>query len=50
MGALGGTAGAYPVVIGVKRDRSFNYAVIGFPIMLVSQIVFVIYMLSVGVF
>ncbi len=50
MGALGGTAGAYPVVIGVKRDHSFNYAVIGFPIMLVSQIVFVIYMLSVGVF
>lgn len=50
MGALGGTAGAYPVVIGVKRDHSFNYAVIGFPIMLVSQIVFVIYMLSVGFF
>ena len=48
-GALGGTIGGYISVILVHRDKSLNYATIGFPIMLISQIIFMIYMMSVGI-
>lgn len=50
IGALGGTIGAYPVVIATHRDRSYNYAVFGFPLMLASQILFIGYMMSAGIF
>lgn len=49
IGALGGTVGAYPVVIAAHRDKSFNYAVFGFPIMLISQVMFIAYMMSTGI-
>lgn len=49
-GALGGTIGGYIATITVYRDQSFNYEVVGFPIMLISQIIFVMYMMSVVLF
>ena len=49
IGALGGTVGGYPIVILSRRDNSFNYAVVGFPIMLIAQITFIVYMMSVGI-
>lgn len=48
-GALGGTIGGFISTIVIHRDNSFNYAVIGFPIMLISQITFIIYMMSIGI-
>lgn len=49
VGAIGGTVGAYPVVIVAHRDNSFNYAVFGFPLMFVSQILFLTYIMSSGI-
>ena len=49
VGALGGTIGGYISAILVHRGKSLNYAAIGFPIMLISQIIFIIYMMSVGI-
>ena len=49
IGAFGGTIGGFISTIVVHRDRSFNYEVIGFPIMLISQIIFTMYMMSAGV-
>ena len=50
LGALGGTMGGFVTAIRIHRDNSFNYAVIGFPVMIISQVVFIIYMMSIRVF
>ena len=50
LGMLGGTIGGMITVIGIKRTTTYNYAVIGFPVMLVGQIVFVVYMMMVSIF
>lgn len=49
VGALGGTIGAYPVVIATHRDPSYNYAVFGFPLMFVSQIILIGYLLHANI-
>ncbi len=51
IGALGGTIGPYPVVITThqENDNMYTYALFGFPIMLAAQIIFIIYMMAVGV-
>lgn len=49
-GALGGTIGAIPMVFYIKRIGKYYYVTVGFFMMLISQIVFIIYMLSAGVF
>lgn len=46
LGALGGTLGGFIGAIVIHRDKSLNYAVIGFPIMLISQTIFVMYMMA----
>lgn len=50
LGELGGTISAIPMVFYIKREGSYNYITMGFFVMLISQIVFVVYMLSAGVF
>lgn len=50
LGMLGGTIGGMLTVIITKRTTTYHYAIIGFPVMLLSQIVFSMYMMSVGVF
>ena len=50
LGALGVTIGGFVTTIRIHRDNSFNYAVIGFPVMIISQVVFIIYMMSIRVF
>ncbi len=50
IGAIGGTIGGFLAVKCTHEKNYVNYATIGFPIMLISQIVFVMYMMSVGVF
>lgn len=49
IGAAGGTIGAYPAVILAHRDNSFNYAVFGFPMMLVGQMIAIFYCMSAGI-
>lgn len=49
VGAAGGTIGAYPVVIATHENNKYHYAVIGFPIMLAAQIIFILYMFYFGV-
>lgn len=50
LGALGGTIGGFVATIRIHRDNSFNYAVTGFPVMIIGQVVFIIYMMSIRVF
>ncbi len=50
LGALGGTIGAIPMVFGINREGKYNYVAFGFFLMLISQIVFIIYMMAAGVF
>lgn len=50
IGAAGGTIGAIPVVIATNHEIKFGYVSIGFIVMLISQIVFVMYMMMVGIF
>lgn len=49
LGALGGTISSIPMVFYINRKGTFFFAVMGFMVMLISQIVFVMYMLSAGV-
>ncbi len=52
VGALGGTIGAILVLIASRKtgkSKTYNYAILGFPIMLIGQIVFGLYMLSVDI-
>ncbi len=49
IGALGGTLGAIPVVIATRHTEKYSYASFGFFLMLLSQIVFSMYMISVGI-
>ena len=46
LGALGGTVGAIPMAFFIRRQEKYNYVVMGFSIMLISQIVFIMYMMS----
>ena len=50
LGALGGTIGSIPTVFLINRAGKYYYIVMGFCVMLISQIVFVMYMMSVGAF
>ena len=50
LGAVGGTLGAIPVVVAVRREGTYLYAIVGFSVMLIAQIIFVMYMLMAGVF
>ena len=50
LGALGGTIGAIPMVFGINREGKYYYVSLGFFLMLISQIVFIIYMMAAGVF
>lgn len=50
LGAAGGTLGAIPTVVAVRRKGTYMYAIMGFTVMLVAQIVFAIYMMMAGVF
>ena len=50
MGAIGGTIGGFISVIATRHVTKFNYAVLGFPIMLIGQVVFSMYMMSIGIF
>ena len=49
IGAAGGTVGAIPIVIATHHQEKFNYVTIGFFTMIISQVVFVFYMMSVGI-
>ena len=49
-GALGGTLGAIPMVFLIHRKGKYFYVIAGFSIMLISQIVFIMYMMAAGVF
>ena len=49
-GALGGTIGAIPMVFFINRERKYYCIVLGFLVMLISQISFILYMISVGYF
>lgn len=48
IGALGGTIGAIPMVFAIKRAGKYSYITMGFFLMLLSQIIFILYMMSVG--
>lgn len=50
LGALGGTVGSIPIVFFINREGKYYYVVLGFFVMLISQIVFIMYMMSAGVF
>lgn len=50
LGALGGTLGAIPMVFIINGEGKYAYVTMGFFVMLISQIVFIMYMLSVGIF
>ena len=50
LGALGGTVGAISMVFLTNRAGKYYYIVTGFFVMLISQIMFVMYMMSAGVF
>lgn len=49
LGALGGTIGCISMVFYLKKRRAYFYVLTGFFMMLISQIVFVVYILSAGV-
>ena len=49
-GALGGTLGAIPTVFLINREGKYYYVIAGFSIMMISQIVFIMYMMAAGVF
>lgn len=50
LGALGGTIGAIPTVFFINREGKYYYVTVGFSIMMISQIIFIMYMLAAGVF
>lgn len=50
VGALGGTVGAIPMVFISKPRTAFAYITVGFFVMILSQVTFVLYMISAGVF
>lgn len=50
LGALGGTVSAILTVFLINREGKYYYVTTGFSIMLISQIVFVMYMIAVGIF
>ena len=50
IGALGGTVGAIPMVFVSKPKTAFSYITVGFFVMILSQVTFIMYMISVGVF
>ncbi len=50
LGALGGTIGGFISAIAFHKTKSLHYTVIGFPIMMIGQIVLVMYMMAVGIF
>lgn len=50
LGALGGTAGSISMVFFINRKGKYYYIAQGFFVMLISQIVFIMYMMSAGVF
>ncbi|MEE1411912.1 MAG: metal-dependent hydrolase [Bulleidia sp.] len=47
---LGGTLGGMLMVLFTKHRIKYNYATVGFPVMLCSQIVFTLYMIMAGIF
>ena len=49
LGALGGTIGAILMVFYIKKTGKYHYIVMGFFIMLISQIIFVMFMMSSGI-
>lgn len=49
-GALGGTLGAIPIVFLINREGKYYYVIAGFSIMMISQIVFIMYMMAASVF
>ena len=49
LGALGGTIGAIPTVFFINREGKYYYIIVGFSIMIISQIVFIMYLLAAGV-
>lgn len=49
-GALGGTLGAVPTVFLINREGKYYYVIAGFSIMMISQVVFIMYMMAAGVF
>lgn len=46
LGAFGGTAGAIPMVFFINREGKYHYIVLGFFMMLLSQITFIMYMMA----
>ena len=50
LGALGGTVGAIPMAFYIRQLGKYSYVVIGFFVMIMSQIAFIMYMMSAGVF
>lgn len=50
VGAIGGTVGAIPAGFITHRAHSYSYLSIGFFMMIISQAVFVIYMMAAGIF
>lgn len=50
LGALGGTIGSILMTFYINRTGKYYYIVLGFFVMLISQITFVMYMMSVGLF
>lgn len=49
LGALGGTFGAISAVVITRHTEKYHYVSIGFVIMLLSQITFVLYLMTAGV-
>ena len=50
LSAIGGTVGAIPMVFWINRQGKYFYILGGFSVMLISQIIFIMYMMSVGEF
>ena len=49
LGALGGTVGAILMVFCINREGKYYYIITGFSIMMISQIMFIMYMLATGI-
>lgn len=50
IGTSGGALGTILMVLCTRRENRFFYVKVGFPIMLISQVVFCLYMMSAGIF
>lgn len=49
LGALGGTVAAIPMVFLIKREGKYHYITMGFFMMLLSQIIFITYMMATSI-